>query len=152
MIFSKSCIYGLRAAVFIALSQSSNSFVSIKQISDNLNISFHFLTKILQILTQKNLLVSFRGPKGGVKLSRPPDQITLKELVEAIDGPDIFESCVLGLPGCGDDAPCPLHEQWSTIRRSLNYAFENTTLEELAKNTQRFNLRLTDLNSNDYQS
>ena len=51
----------------------------------------------------------------------------------AIDGSHLFETCVLGLPGCGEQKPCPLHEQWSTVRTCVHTAFEETTLSEVAR-------------------
>jgi Rrf2 family protein len=86
---SKSCVYGLRAVIYI-VSTKKDSFVSIRKISEKLDISFYFLTKILQILTQKNILVSFKGPNGGIKLAKPADQVTLMEIVLALDGAKVF--------------------------------------------------------------
>ena len=67
MIFSKSCVYGLRAMIYLA-SIPREGYVSIKSLSDKLDISFHFLTKILQELTAAELMESMKGPKGGVRL------------------------------------------------------------------------------------
>ncbi|HCT51303.1 MAG TPA: transcriptional regulator, partial [Balneola sp.] len=66
MLLSKSCVYGLRASIYLA-SKSDEEFNSIKEMSDKLEISFHFLTKILQQLTAESLMVSYKGPKGGIR-------------------------------------------------------------------------------------
>ena len=108
---SKSCEYGLRATLYLA-SLDGDGYVPINTISEELGISFSFPTKIFQKLNDAGLLTSQRGPKGGVALNRPADEMTLYEIVVAIDGDDLFEVCVLGLPGCGDAEPCPLHDQW----------------------------------------
>lgn len=142
---SKSCVYGLRAAIYVALVKKDN-FVSIREISSKLDISFYFLTKILQILTQKNIMISFKGPKGGIKLARPAEQISLMEVVLALDGQKLFEQCILGLPGCGILNPCPLHEEWSQAVEILKTTFNNTTLAQLAQRIKDDNLRLTKLN------
>ena len=84
MILSKTCDYAMRAAFYIADQQDRN-FVPIREVSEKLEISFHFLTKILQILTQKKIMTSFKGPNGGVTLARPADSILLTEIVKAID-------------------------------------------------------------------
>ena len=146
---SKSCIYGLRAAIFVALVKK-NSYVSIREISSKLDISFYFLTKILQILTQNKLMISFKGPKGGVQLAKPADQISLMEVVIAIDGQKVFEKCILGLPGCGILNPCPLHEEWSQAVEILKNTFNNTTLAQLAERIKDKNLRLTDVNNSSF--
>ncbi len=119
-------------------------YVPIQQISENLNISFHFLTKILQQLTENNIMISYRGPKGGVALARDPKDISLTDIVEAIDGPNIFDQCIFGLPGCGNLAPCPLHSEWAKHREKINAMFENATLNTLADKINTFNFRIAD--------
>ena len=98
---SNSCEYGLRATLYLA-SLDEEGYVPIGTISEELDISFPFLTKIFQKLNDAGLLTSQRGPKGGVALTQPADEVTLYEIVVAIDGEDLFQECVLGLPGCGN--------------------------------------------------
>ena len=144
MILSKTCDYGLRATLYIAM-QKNLKYVSIREISDNLEISFHFLTKILQLLTQQQLLTSFRGPKGGVSLAIPAENISLRDIIHAIDGPDLFEACILGLNKCGDDNPCPLHHEWKEIRSEVGDLFRKTSLKSLADKITADGLLLTNI-------
>lgn len=130
MYLSKSCELAVQAVLYLA-GQKGDDFVSIKQISAEKDIPFHFLGKILQKLTQQNLLDSHKGPRGGVRLARPAHQITIYEIVEAIDGLDRFNRCVIGLPDCGGDKPCELHEQWSEIRNGVIEMFKNMTISQL---------------------
>jgi Rrf2 family transcriptional regulator, iron-sulfur cluster assembly transcription factor len=143
MLLSKSCVYGLRAALYLA-SKGEGEFTPIKRMSEKLDLSFHFLTKILQQLTADGLLESFKGPKGGVKLARSADKITLIDIVLAIDGPDMLTQCALGLPGCGLKNPCPLHDQWAETRDKIRDMLQQTTLTDLADKGKRENLRLTE--------
>ena len=142
MLLSKSCEYGLRAVIYLVVNNGEESYMSIKKISDSLDIPYHFLTKTLQKLTQQDILESYRGPKGGVALARPAGEISVKDIVVAIDGQAIFEECVLGLPGCGDEKPCPLHDQWATTRNQLNSVFESMTLSSLAHQIETSDVRL----------
>lgn len=144
MVLSKTCNYALRASLYVA-SQKNRDYIPINEISDNLNISFHFLTKILQTLTDTDIMISFRGPKGGVKLAKSPVEITLYEIITAIDGIDIFEKCVLGLDVCHSSRPCPLHEQWNGIRENLKHIFQSNTLELLSNRMVTENLRISEL-------
>lgn len=128
---SRSCEYGLVAAARLA-SMEEDSYVPIHELCDGLELSHHYLTKVLQVLTREGIMKSMRGPNGGVALNCRPCEVTLKDIVVAIDGPQLFETCVLGLPGCGEQKPCPLHEQWSTVRSCVHAAFEETTLDEVA--------------------
>ena len=144
MLLSKTCDYAIRAALYIAVNED-RQFVPIREISEQLNISFHFLTKILQILTQKDIMASFKGPKGGIALARPAGKISVKEIVLAVDGPQIFENCLLGLEKCGEENPCPLHEQWAAIRSQLNQLFEHTTLAEMAEKVKSNKFRMANV-------
>jgi len=142
MLLSKSCEYGLRAMLYLATLgdgeedgeravDPTREYVSIRTISDELDIGFSFLTKVFQQLNDAGLLTSKRGPGGGVALTRRPEEVPLYDVVVAIDGDDLFEECVLGLPGCGEAQPCPLHDRWSETRDSLEATFRDTTLEEV---------------------
>ncbi len=141
MLLSKSSIYGLRATLYIS-SLKSDEFVTVKQISKELDISFHFLAKILQSLTQHGVLKSFRGPNGGIALAKPATEIHLNEVLNAIDGPTMFDECIMGLPGCGHERPCPLHAQWAVAQKQIRELFENTTLAEQAERIDELDLRL----------
>jgi Rrf2 family protein len=118
MLLSRACEYGIQAVLYLAKHREI-SYISIKEIAEHNNISFHFLGKILQTLTQKGILISYKGPKGGVQLAKSPKEITVLQVVEAIDGLDFFQKCVIGMPTCGDDAPCALHSKWGKIRQEI---------------------------------
>jgi Rrf2 family protein len=141
-VLSKSSEYGLRALLYMVSKSDAQQYVSIREMSENLDISFHFLTKILQSLTQANLLVSYRGPSGGVAFNVPPDKILLSDVVRVLEGNDFFDTCLLGLPGCSEIAPCPMHQFWKEIRGALKQEFETTTLAEMGQAAQKRSLRL----------
>jgi len=128
---SNAAIYGIRGLVYIA-SQKDRSYIPISEISEKLDISFHFLTKIFQKLTKQDILISNRGPHGGISFNKPPVSVHVLDIVDIIDGAEIFDKCVLGLPGCGVLEPCPMHENWSLVRDQIKDQFEQTTIEELA--------------------
>ncbi|NBC18908.1 MAG: Rrf2 family transcriptional regulator [Bacteroidetes bacterium] len=131
--WSTGCTYGIQAALFLAV-RDAKAYVPIRQISDHLGVSFHFLTKVLQVLNHHGVLRSQRGPHGGVALARTADAISLRDLIVAVDGPGLFEDCVLGLPGCGDQKPCPIHDHWADVRGCFDQHLAATTLAELARN------------------
>lgn len=142
-LLSKTCMYGIRASLFVASMQKEKKYVPIRQIANELNISFYFLTKILQMLTQHNIMVSYRGPKGGVALARPAREITLMDMINVIENDSGFDSCILGLPGCGESLPCPLHAPWAEARERIRAMFEDTNLEELGRKINQDGFRLT---------
>lgn len=132
MLLSKSCVYGLRASLYLA-SRKEGEFTSIREMSTKLDISFHFLTKILQQLTAASFMESYKGPNGGIRLTKMGRDATLFDFVVAIDGIELFTQCALGLPGCGTEKPCPLHDSWEETRASIQTMLEKTTLDKLGK-------------------
>lgn len=131
--FSASCHYGLQAMFYIALHSNDEKNVDLNEIAAEQNIPKHFLSKILQLLVKHKLLVSMKGPTGGYKLNRPADEITLIEIVEAIDGLDIFNQCGIGFRKCNPDKPCPIHHDYKRIRDRVFQLFKDKTLVTLNK-------------------
>jgi Rrf2 family protein len=142
MLLSKACEYGIRAALFIASTEEDDSYVSIREISDKLDIPYHFLAKILQKLTNTGLLKSMKGPNGGVRFEKHHANIQLFEIVTAIDGDKLFTECILGLPGCGRQKPCALHQHWMIHREGIKNMLNSTTLKELAGQTKAGKFRM----------
>ncbi|NNF04880.1 MAG: Rrf2 family transcriptional regulator [Rhodothermales bacterium] len=119
------------------------SYVPVHEISDKLDVSKHFLAKIIQQLAATGLLRSHRGPNGGVTLARSADRILLAQIIEAIDGRKVFESCVLGMPGCGTATPCPLHDEWGPARDRFNDIMHSNSLRDVADRTREKGYRLS---------
>jgi|GEM_PF-903397 len=143
MMLSKSAEYGIRAALYLS-SLENDGYVSIGTISERLDISATFLTKIFQKLTHAGLLRSFRGPRGGVALARSAEEINLYDLYVAIEGSALFTKCVLGLPGCGEREPCPMHAEWADVRGELLAMFTGQTLSELREGIRQRRFRLSE--------
>jgi Rrf2 family protein len=140
MLLPKSCLYALRSSVYLA-KQDVDCYVTIKELSDELNISFHFLTKVLQQLTKQEILKSYQGPNGGVKLAKNAEDITLLDIVRSIDDEHAITECALGLPGCGELIPCPLHEHWSGLKTEFESMIAGQSLADLAKRNKLFQLK-----------
>lgn len=117
--------------IYIALHASEDENVSLNEIAEEQEIPKHFLSKILQLLVKHKLLVSMKGPTGGFNLNRNPKEITLIEVIEAIDGLDMFDQCGIGFKRCDDEHPCPIHEDYKKVRNQIQNLFESKTLEEL---------------------
>lgn len=131
--FSASCHYGLQAMFYIALHSTDEKNVELSEIAVKQDIPKHFLSKILQLLVKHKLLVSMKGPNGGFRLSRPPEDISLIEVVEAIDGLDIFSQCGIVFKECDDNDPCPIHPEYKKFRERVHHLFQTKTLEGLAE-------------------
>jgi Rrf2 family protein len=135
---STACKDAIRAMIYIAKKQQDkNDFISIKEIAKELNLSFYFLSKILQKLVKEGLLESYRGPNGGVKLSKDISDISIYDIIVSIDGDNIFKSCILGFEECSDTKPCAIHNRWTPERERLFNLFKNTTLEEIEEEIEK---------------
>lgn len=135
--FSKACEYALRASIIIAQKSDEKHKLSIKQIAEDTKIPSHFMAKILQQLSRGGIVNSTKGPSGGFFVNEEQRQIKLMQIVRLIDGDELFTGCALGLPGCSDDKPCPLHEQFAKIRAEISEMLENTSLEDSSKQVQQ---------------
>lgn len=119
---SKGCTYGIQVTVYLAA--RAGNHVPVRMISDELGVPHSFLAKVVSMLARAGILDTMRGPTGGVSLARGSDEISVREIIAAIDGTQLFTECVLGLPGCGHEQPCPFHHQWGGIRDGLESTFE----------------------------
>jgi len=81
---------------------------------------------------------------GGVYLARLPKDITMLEVIDAIDGTDFFERCFLGIEGCGQIEPCPFHAFWSKERTKIKQWLSETTFDKIEASVSDawFDLRL----------
>ncbi len=131
MLFSRSAEYGIRAMTFLA-TLPPGRLAGAREISQAEQIPMAFLWKILQNLARRRLIRSFKGLRGGYELALPASQLTLIMILEATDGSDRMDSCVLGLPNCSDENACPLHETWKELRTSMTAMLHKNTLADLA--------------------
>ncbi len=131
--FSKTCEYGIRAAIFIASESYQNNRVGLRDIAEKIDSPEAFTAKILQILFKNNIIHSIKGVGGGFEIPKENmSQIKLSQIVTALDGNRVFTGCGLGLKQCSEDHPCPVHDKFKSIRNELAFMLENTNLEELA--------------------
>jgi Rrf2 family transcriptional regulator, iron-sulfur cluster assembly transcription factor len=134
---SNSCRYGIRAVIYLASQPLSNGKTGIRKISSDLNLPTPFLAKILQQLAKQKILSSSKGPHGGFSLLKDPRKITLLDIVNTIDGNDVFTNCIMHNGSCEyvekDKKPCPLHEDYEKTRTNLIKLFSSKTIYELVK-------------------
>ena len=134
--FSRQCEYALQAVMYLAL-KPAGEMTSIKELTKRIEIPYHFLAKILQNLTHKGLLSSQKGPKGGFALGMQAKDITLFHIVEAIDGVDFTNKCVLGFSECSGKSPCAVHTKWGTLREQIYEMLVNKNVAQMAKEMKK---------------
>ncbi|GAA4095251.1 Rrf2 family transcriptional regulator [Mucilaginibacter panaciglaebae] len=119
-VFSKTCEYAIRAVLFISHKTAAGGKIGIKEIANGIDSPEHFLAKILQDLSRKGIIQSAKGPNGGFYLDEHALKLSLSAIVEAVDGDALFTGCALGLKQCSEVNPCPLHNQFKTIRSEIH--------------------------------
>jgi Rrf2 family iron-sulfur cluster assembly transcriptional regulator len=134
VLFSKKCEYGIQAVLYMA-AQNNGIIIPSDEISKKLKIPKEFISKILQSLTESGIIESKKGKAGGFKLAKHPSKIKLIDIVEAIDGLESFNSCVLGFPNCSPEKPCPVHNQWGELRTKAYDMLSNETIDKFKDRT-----------------
>lgn len=108
---------------------------SVRELSTQLNIPYKYLGQLMPRLVRAGLLEVQQGKDGGYSLTRNSSQIFLYEIVEAVEGLDILQRCILGFKICDDTHPCPVHRYWGPIRDQFRKMLQEISLEEL-KNSE----------------
>ena len=108
--------------------------VLVEEVAEYTGIPRSYLSKLIHKLAKKGLVVARRGHHGGVVLARPSTEITLEDLSEAIDGVAWRKRCLMGLLGCGGDAPCVLHDFWQETQEQILARLRSVTLADLVQN------------------
>lgn len=130
--FSKACQYAIKSMVYIQNASSQGQRVNLNEIAEAIESPVAFTSKILQELKKKGLLKSVAGISGGFNI---PDgkSITLKDIIIAIDGDEMFTNCVLGLKQCNANNPCPMHNLFVEERNKMNIYLAKTQLKSLSE-------------------
>lgn len=136
MIYSNACAYAIRALTRLAMVRP-DGYVLLDELCDGTDLPRHFVAKIFQDLVRHGLLSSAKGRGGGFALARAPEEITLMDIVRIVDGIGDLEQCVIGMARCDDKQPCPQHDQWKHIRKTLREFLDTTSLEKMSQTTQR---------------
>jgi len=131
MLFSSPTEYAIRGLSELAL-RGDDQRIMLDELVAGTNLPRDFMAKVFQRLVHAGLLRSAKGRGGGFSLARPAHQISMMQIVEAIDGPQTMDRCVVGLEKCNDHMPCPQHDLYKPIRQRLKDYLHTTTLAHLA--------------------
>ena len=132
MLYSKTAKYAVLALAEVALRDAQHP-VPTKEIAEAASAPYPLLAKIVGHLRRAGLLVAARGKQGGIVLAVPAAQITIKDVVLALDGPAILNDCPLNLEPCNCGKVCSLHPIWKPARDAVVEFLERTTIEDVAR-------------------
>lgn len=131
MLFSTTTEYAIRGLAEFA-GRAPDGLMMLDDLVAGTDLPNDFLRKVFQKLVKGGILVSSRGRRGGFRLARPPEEITLMDIVVAMEGPHRLDGCVLGLAACNDAMPCGQHDLYKPIRQKLKEYLASTTLADMA--------------------
>ena len=124
--------YAIRTMVYLA-SQDPNQKIATSQIARDYHIPPSFLTKIVSQLSIAGLIRTSRGARGGVSLARSPEEISILDVLEAIDGPVLMNECVSDACECAFKATCKIHRFWCETKDQVAARLGGATLAQLAE-------------------
>jgi Rrf2 family transcriptional regulator, iron-sulfur cluster assembly transcription factor len=124
--------YAIRGVIYLAR-QAPGKISLISEIAEATEAPQTFLAKIFQSFAKIGIVNSYRGTGGGFTLGRPPSAITLREVVEAVEGPILPNRCLLGKGACDKDAVCNVHPVWRKVQGQVVEILDSVTIEELAR-------------------
>jgi len=121
--------YSIRALIYIA--QNNNRITSITELVKKLDTPRPFLRKILQILSNNNILESYKGKNGGFKLAKKPEEIYLLDLIEIFQGKFKINECLFKKKICPDQANCRLKYKLDEIEKLVEHKIKEINLQSL---------------------
>lgn len=128
---SKLADYGLVLMTQFLRSEESDLNLSARQLADETRLPFPMVSKVLKALTREGLLVSHRGASGGYSLSRPACEISIAEVLEAVEGPFAMTECVEGSGDCRQELVCPVRTNWQRINIAVKNVLDGISLQDM---------------------
>jgi Rrf2 family cysteine metabolism transcriptional repressor len=128
--------YGTRALLDLAMHVGQGP-TSLKEIAERQEVSVKYLEHLFATLQTTDLVRALRGPNGGYTLSRPPQQINLREVFECLEGRDPFVQCTADPDACERANACVTQEMWTQMYEAAMGVLEATTLADLAQRAQQ---------------
>ncbi|GAB5464773.1 MAG: Rrf2 family transcriptional regulator [Candidatus Kapaibacteriales bacterium] len=140
---SKKCEYAILALQYLA--DKRDELIPAKAIAEELSVSFEFLAKTLQVLYRKDIVISVKGTKGGYTLAREPQDISLGEVLEALDArPELIDCHSGDHESCERYDVCKIKDPMQIIHGKILEIFDNTTVEDLLiKNSAKEKMQKT---------
>ena len=129
MVMTLEADYAVR---IIDILSASNKKIDARRISENTQVPLRFALKILRKLVASGLIVSYKGAHGGYMLARQPKDITLREVIESVEGPYMINRCQHDEYSCSHTAQCRFHQIYNEISSMVRSKLESYTFDTLS--------------------
>ena len=130
---TRSTEYAIRALVYVQLQNWKELRPGVAEISREIEAPAAFTAKILHTLTSRNILESMKGRGGGFFFPDNQSEVSLYQIIIVMEGDKLFTKCGFGLKHCNDANPCPLHDQYISLRSELLKMAQSETVDSLAQ-------------------
>lgn len=132
---SKAAKYSIQGIIHLA-SGTEGEIEGIESIARSTDVPAAYLAKLFQTLGKHGLLKSVRGPEGGFTLSREPAEISVLDVIEAIEGPVFTEECLVHEGECPRGAGCPARVMWADAQMAFLEYLRGCSIKELLRKTR----------------
>jgi|SRR5665647_738487 len=130
---SLTCKTAIKAVIYLASRFESGKKSGIKEIAEFINASEHTVGKMLQTLVKEEVINSAKGPNGGFYISAKQKSQSIINIIDAIDGKEVFDECGLGLSKCSATHPCPIHNDYKTVRDQFKAICQQKKISDLSE-------------------
>lgn len=128
---SSTCKTAIKAVIYLSNKSKSGQKAGIKEVAKQINASEHTVGKALQKLVKNGVINSLKGPTGGFYLSYNQQNQPIIDIVETIEGENVFKQCGLGLTQCSESRPCPIHNEYKVARDLIEKIFREKDIIDL---------------------
>ena len=129
---SKGAEYAVRGLVFMAI-QKEGTVSYIDEIAKSTEVPRPYLAKLFQSLAKRGFVKSYRGPGGGFLLAKSLSEITLLDIIEAMEGKVFLNDCLIKKGFCPRDEVCPVHDIWKEAQKRFLDYLDSSTLDKIAE-------------------
>ena len=129
----KTTEYAIRALVYILIQNQDGKRPGFKEISKKIDSPEQFTAKVLQNLARAELISSIKGRGGGFFFDQTATPLTIYDVIRVMEGDKFFSKCGFGLKRCDGESPCPLHDDYSSVREGFFKLVKEETIQSLAK-------------------
>ena len=129
--------YAVRAALCLAKRGGSGQYVKIREVAETMALPASYTPQVLRLLAEAGLAEAKAGRDGGYRLTRPPSDVALLEVVEAAEGTFQLERCILRGGPCHWEEACAVHGAWSAAVQACRDSLRRTTLADLVEADSR---------------
>jgi len=128
---SYTCKTAIKAIIYLSSKSENGEKAGIIEVAEHINASEHTVGKILQTLARHGLINSLKGPSGGFFINNTQQNQPISDIIEIIEGKNVFKECGLGLSQCSATHPCPIHDEYKVAREMIEKLFRENRVKDL---------------------